>query len=248
MVSLCSHSTKMNISLRTLCSFKIILLLLVMVLFPAWSSAEVLPDSERSKYQADFEKRQKETKTFQSKFTQEFRLKGMKEGIVSSGEIFFQRPGSFLIHFESPKHEVVFANAQEFYRKKEGAETIRKPISSKTAAERMVTLLRSLFESGEFASKDFKTEMQKSKNELIVLLVPLNSDLKGKIVNIENRVRLSDLVIQSVVIHLKDEALIRYSFQDQKRNLQSEALIEKFHRIESIIPSQSQAIIPSQKR
>jgi outer membrane lipoprotein-sorting protein len=212
------------------------------------NAGEKLSEPEQARHQSDFEKRQQETKTFQAKFTQEFKLKGMKKGIFSSGEIFFQRPGSFLIHFENPKHEVVLANAQEFYLKKEGAETIRKPISSKTAAERMVTLLRSLFEWGEFDSKDFKTEMQKSKNELIVSLEPLNADLKGKIISIENKLRLPDLAIQSVVIHLKEEAFVCYSFQDQKRNLKSEALIEKFHRIEATIPSQSQAIIPSQKR
>ena len=180
----------------------------------SWISAQPLSGKKQEAYTKAFERKQKETQTFQADLKQTLRLRGMRDPIESNGWIYYRAPDLLLIRYGEPKGEFILVEGKNLYVKRAGKPLIRKKLKAGGGLrENNIGALLSLFQDGgQEYSRELDVQMEQQKNQLLVCL----NHPEGMV--IQNSLTLPNLELKSIRVILDSENSISYELSRIIRN------------------------------
>ncbi|MBV9463080.1 MAG: outer membrane lipoprotein carrier protein LolA [Verrucomicrobiae bacterium] len=182
---------------------------------PAFATWRTVEDAEQRKIESDFERAQRDTRSFKADLRQTLHLADSDRSIVSRGKFYYRAPDSILIRFDQPAGEYTLLRGRDLYVKRRNQPVRHRKLDESAGPAGMFL---DLFRSGGNAfQKDFRVEMKREGGELQVRLTPRDAD-EGAPVEILNRLRLPAYDLQSVRVSQSANDWVQYEFSSPVRD------------------------------
>lgn len=165
-----------------------------------------------------FENRQKETRTWSAAFTQTLALKGLKEPIVSEGQIRFRAPDALRIDFSKPAGEFALAVGDQLFLQKPGKSVAEKSLSKDSAGKPFASLLGLLQGRPPENEESFDVAVSREDDRYLIVLTR-KAGASGRLPKkITNTVGADSMEVQETVVELPNGGTLTYSFRNPARN------------------------------
>lgn len=193
-----------------------ILLLLLTLLCPA--GAQQLDAAKSAALRDRFLKKQQQTKSWSSGFTQTVSMPGMKQPVISTGTVTYGGAGRLRLDFTQPAGEFVLATGDRLFLKKSGKGLTEKSLEKDNAARPFRSLLGLL--QGQLAEAEEGYDAvisQQSGSYSVVLTRKPGAKGRGPS-RITNTVAAETLEVTAILIELPRAGSIHFSFTGPQRN------------------------------
>jgi outer membrane lipoprotein-sorting protein len=168
-----------------------------------------LSSAKEAELRAQFQTRQRETKTWVAAFSQTLSLPGMTKPVVSAGQLFYRSPNQLRLDFTKPEGEFVLANRDSLFIQKAGKRVAEKSLSRDTAGRPFQSLLGLLRGQPEVTRED-------DRYLLVLSRKPDASSRAPK--RITNIIDAQSLEVREVLVELPNGGTLKYEFTGISRN------------------------------
>jgi len=165
-----------------------------------------------------FENRQKETRTWSAGFTQTLALKGLREPVVSEGQIRFRAPDALRIDFSKPAGEFALAVGDQLFLQKPGKPVAEKSLSKDSAGKPFLSLLGLLQGRPPENEESFEVAVSRDEDRYLIVLTR-KTGASGRLPKkITNTVGAESMEVQETVVELPNGGTLTYTFRNPSRN------------------------------
>jgi outer membrane lipoprotein-sorting protein len=179
-------------------------------------AAEMAP-SEMARFNARFEAKQSATTTFRAELLQFLKLSGLRDPVLSRGEILYRAPDQLLLRYTQPAGESILLHGNEVYVVKPPAPSRHVHLEPGKPGSEMLYFLGLFQDGGRKIREDWNFSASSESATTTVSLKP-RSPL-AEVLEIISQVRTRDLEIRSIQVRLPRNTTMTYEFQNIQRNI-----------------------------
>jgi outer membrane lipoprotein-sorting protein len=179
-------------------------------------AAEMAP-SEIARFNARFEAKQSATTAFRAQLLQFLQLSGLRDPILSRGEILYRAPDQLLLRYTQPPGESILLRGNEVYVVKPPAPSRSVRLEPGKPGSEMLYFLGLFQDGGRKMREDWNFSAATTSTITTVSLKP-RSPL-AEVLEIISQVRTRDLEIRSIQVRLPRNTTLTYELQNIRRNV-----------------------------
>jgi outer membrane lipoprotein-sorting protein len=177
-----------------------------------------LSSAKEAELRAQFQTRQRETKTWVAAFSQTLSLPGMTKPVVSAGQLFYRSPNQLRLDFTKPEGEFVLANRDSLFIQKAGKRVAEKSLSRDTAGRPFQSLLGLLRGQPPEEEAMYLPEVTREDDRYLLVLSRKPDASSRAPKRITNIIDAQSLEVREVLVELPNGGTLKYEFTGISRN------------------------------
>ena len=199
-----------------------ILLLLIpclLVLGFEWQSTEFIPIKDLKVLEEKLNSNLANINTIKSDFIQQKELEYLDETIVSKGQFWFKKENQLRWAYNEPFEYAIILNKGKFIIQDESIVSVY-DIDSNQAFREINNLIINLVKGSLMEYDKFEIEAFENNTQYLVKLVPIDTNMRKVISNMEVYIDKNDLTVGKILMHESESDFTVITFINKKLNEQ----------------------------
>jgi len=182
----------------------------------ARSTPGELPAAQAERAERQFREKQSSTRSLRATFIQKITIPGMRDTVVSEGELIYLAPDRLAVNFSQPPGDFLLLAGDDFWMGKAGKPPQRRAGDDR-AAKPMRSILDALRGKMDDAGSGFRRETSREGGDYRVVLTATGAPHPNP-ESIENRIDAATLDLEEIRINLRGGTVVEYRLTGTRRD------------------------------